>query len=260
MPIELSCEIVRDLLPNYVDGLTSDASNEAVERHLKQCSDCRDLYETMKKEYQQPAMRQKDTELENQQEKTLFQKINYRLNKKVRCVAIAGIAGVILAGILFHCLFNLPLKEIPVEDVMVSAHVYDMEYLAVHQGIGIHADDNDGDQTVTISKGEDSIGNVKTVAIPDNPNLTFNITDAVLEDCSYVTAIEYQSSYILRKIDAEYKTVNNEHVVYVSGFHTTLLNNKSKNWNNSSTTMDFSKVDKIIYVDDNNTEKILWEN
>ena len=34
---DLTCEVVQDLLPSYVDGLTSDVSNQAVEQHLKIC-------------------------------------------------------------------------------------------------------------------------------------------------------------------------------------------------------------------------------
>ena len=39
----LTCGVVRDLLPSYVEGLTSPESNTAVERHLSGCSDCAQL-------------------------------------------------------------------------------------------------------------------------------------------------------------------------------------------------------------------------
>lgn len=38
--MKLPCEIVRDLLPLYQDGLCSPGSRQAVEEHLKQCPDC----------------------------------------------------------------------------------------------------------------------------------------------------------------------------------------------------------------------------
>ncbi|MEA4815061.1 MAG: DUF4825 domain-containing protein [Oscillospiraceae bacterium] len=40
MEHELDCAIVRDLLPSYVDGLTSEATNRAVKEHLSGCADC----------------------------------------------------------------------------------------------------------------------------------------------------------------------------------------------------------------------------
>ena len=30
----MKCEIVRDLLPSYIDGLTSSVTNEEIEKHL----------------------------------------------------------------------------------------------------------------------------------------------------------------------------------------------------------------------------------
>lgn len=43
----MSCDIVKDLLPNYMDGLTSETSNKAVSDHLATCDACRDYYEKM---------------------------------------------------------------------------------------------------------------------------------------------------------------------------------------------------------------------
>ena len=40
MDNKLPCEIVGDLLPSYVDGLTSEATNEAVENHIRGCESC----------------------------------------------------------------------------------------------------------------------------------------------------------------------------------------------------------------------------
>ena len=39
----MNCEIVRDLLPLYEDGLCSEESRGAVEEHLKSCEACRKL-------------------------------------------------------------------------------------------------------------------------------------------------------------------------------------------------------------------------
>ena len=39
----MNCEIVRDLLPLYADGLCSEESRRAVEEHLKSCEACRKL-------------------------------------------------------------------------------------------------------------------------------------------------------------------------------------------------------------------------
>lgn len=37
---ELNCSIVRDVLPMYIEKLTSEESNIAVRQHLERCEDC----------------------------------------------------------------------------------------------------------------------------------------------------------------------------------------------------------------------------
>ncbi|MBQ8508376.1 MAG: zf-HC2 domain-containing protein [Clostridia bacterium] len=45
--IDCGCDVIRDLLPLYVDGVCSDASRALVEAHLVECEDCRRLFEAM---------------------------------------------------------------------------------------------------------------------------------------------------------------------------------------------------------------------
>ena len=47
MDRELECEIVRDLLPLYVDKMASDVSKESIRRHLEHCADCNEIYRRM---------------------------------------------------------------------------------------------------------------------------------------------------------------------------------------------------------------------
>ena len=47
MTDKLSCAIVRDLLPSYVEGLTEEKTNRAVAAHLAQCADCARRYQAM---------------------------------------------------------------------------------------------------------------------------------------------------------------------------------------------------------------------
>ena len=46
----MKCEIIRDLLPSYIDGLTNEVSSRMVEEHLEGCDECREIYEDMKKD------------------------------------------------------------------------------------------------------------------------------------------------------------------------------------------------------------------
>lgn len=44
---EVSCNIIKDLLPLYVEGLTSEDTNKLIEEHLAGCEDCRKLLADM---------------------------------------------------------------------------------------------------------------------------------------------------------------------------------------------------------------------
>lgn len=46
----MKCEIIKDLLPSYLDGLTSDESNSEIVKHLENCSECCAVLEQMKTE------------------------------------------------------------------------------------------------------------------------------------------------------------------------------------------------------------------
>ena len=41
------CYVIKDLLPNYLDGLNSDETNAIIEEHLKTCNVCRNFYQKM---------------------------------------------------------------------------------------------------------------------------------------------------------------------------------------------------------------------
>lgn len=43
----MKCSIVKDLLSNYIDGLTSEETNTEIRKHLDNCDNCRTVYEEM---------------------------------------------------------------------------------------------------------------------------------------------------------------------------------------------------------------------
>lgn len=44
----MNCEIVKDLIPLYIDGCCSKESERVIEEHIKDCDDCKNLFEDMK--------------------------------------------------------------------------------------------------------------------------------------------------------------------------------------------------------------------
>ena len=51
---ELDCYVIRDLLPNYIEGLTCEETNDLIVDHLKSCGECRKLCESYKTELKIP--------------------------------------------------------------------------------------------------------------------------------------------------------------------------------------------------------------
>jgi len=47
MKKEIKCSIVQDLLPNYIEKLTSEDTNQVIEEHLNECADCKKTYNQM---------------------------------------------------------------------------------------------------------------------------------------------------------------------------------------------------------------------
>lgn len=44
----MNCNIVKDLIPLYIDGCCSEESKKIVEEHIRECDDCKKLFEDMK--------------------------------------------------------------------------------------------------------------------------------------------------------------------------------------------------------------------
>ncbi len=106
----LPCEIVRDLLPSYTEGLTSDVTAKSIEHHLKDCSACSVVLDAMQSDdisIDDCATEQADigvgvgiTKAENAPyEQT--REIDYL--KKIRKRFIAGITICIIAAIVALC-------------------------------------------------------------------------------------------------------------------------------------------------------------
>ncbi|WIV11822.1 zf-HC2 domain-containing protein [Proteiniborus sp. MB09-C3] len=54
------CELVYDLLPNYINELTSPSTNEFIEEHLNDCTHCKEVYEAMTKDIEAQEFKAKD--------------------------------------------------------------------------------------------------------------------------------------------------------------------------------------------------------
>lgn len=68
------CKIVQDLLPNYIEKLTNEETNKFIEEHLKDCKDCNQTLQNMKK----------DLQLDNKERDRREIKYIKKFNKKIK--------------------------------------------------------------------------------------------------------------------------------------------------------------------------------
>ncbi|MEG6523006.1 zf-HC2 domain-containing protein [Desulfotomaculum sp. 1211_IL3151] len=85
----MKCDIIKDLLPSYVDGLTSDESNREIENHIKDCLKCRGALEEMKSEIVAENIEVNKNDIKP------FKKLNRKVWKAVLitltcCILVAG--------------------------------------------------------------------------------------------------------------------------------------------------------------------------
>lgn len=67
---EMTCGIVRDLLPSYDEGLLAEGTSQEVKAHLEQCGDCGRFYINLQSKQQQE-VEQEEIRGKNFQQKLL---------------------------------------------------------------------------------------------------------------------------------------------------------------------------------------------
>lgn len=81
---KLNCKLVQDLLPNYIERMTTSETNIFIEKHLEECKECKKTAEIMKKE----------TEFDAKGER---RKIDYLKKYNRKMLVFKIIVGVVLA-------------------------------------------------------------------------------------------------------------------------------------------------------------------
>ena len=93
------CAVIKDLLPSYIDGLTSAETNTLVEEHLAECDGCRLTYQVMKEESEEAAKPTSEDRREID-----FLKKNKRKNRSILWGSL-GLALFLAVIILFARLY-----------------------------------------------------------------------------------------------------------------------------------------------------------
>lgn len=98
------CDIVRDILPLYVDGACSEASAEMVKEHLNACADCNAIYQKLLSHTSEDVLHEESESVIMRHEA----KEKQRGRKKITIAVLVSIALCIIA--IFTALFLLPIN------------------------------------------------------------------------------------------------------------------------------------------------------
>jgi len=118
--MKIECDVIRDVLPLYVDKVTSQKTNELVDEHLSECMDCQ--AELKKLETEEPLSQ---TEIQkNQSEQKLFSNLGLKLKQLKLKSFIKGI--VLASGLLlvmygiYMGLFQIYFVPAPADEITIS--------------------------------------------------------------------------------------------------------------------------------------------
>ena len=264
MKINLPCEIVMDLLPSYIDELTSKISTEAVEEHLKGCEKCQNVLGEMKRELRQ----EKQAESEERigafgeslhrghtldEDKKVILKINRKINRRLKLSIFMGMISVVLVFLIIYTLYIESFKKVTIDDIEVTAKVYEIDELEIEYGKSMITEKIDGKERSYEEKNA-------ILHIPGAYMSDVHVSENFLEEKEYLTVISLESPYFLNRYTKDLQKQGDEMVLYLGGFRTTFLNNQPFSAEQMNHSMEFEKIDKIVYVHKDGKEIVLWEN
>ncbi|MDO4490384.1 MAG: DUF4825 domain-containing protein [Lachnospiraceae bacterium] len=113
---KIPCEIIKDLLPSYVDELTSEETGRAIEQHITECPSCRETLHSMKEQEIQLFSEEDQRELD-------FLKKTKKKNRVGMLLSLAVLLFMLLATLARNYLAAKKLPEETLDwDITVSGN------------------------------------------------------------------------------------------------------------------------------------------
>ncbi len=94
--MNIKCEVIKDPLPLYVHGVTSEESCALIEEHLKECEDCRQYLELLQEDM--PDI----SEVSLADETASLRKIKRRIRRNRVLVVLVTMVFAVIAGVIIH--------------------------------------------------------------------------------------------------------------------------------------------------------------
>lgn len=108
----VDCKVIRDLMTLYIDGLSSEESNEIIEHHIKKCSECNDYLNSLSDECFLEKNVVDKYEVDDKVEQKIVQDIKRsNTSKLLICSIVGGVLATLLTSgsLIFNGFFLLPI-------------------------------------------------------------------------------------------------------------------------------------------------------
>jgi hypothetical protein len=119
----VNCDVIQDLLPSYLDKISSESTNKLVEEHLQSCEKCQEALQSMSKNLDGKI-------IENQDEQIDYLK-GFRKDKiksNIKAILIFIIIIIVVFTIAFHFFWHI-LKQ----GVYINVNDINVEYSYINQ-------------------------------------------------------------------------------------------------------------------------------
>lgn len=136
---KIPCEMIQDLLPSYIDELTSDVTNREIETHMMECKQCKNVLEQMK------APDMEDTEKEVKEIDFLKKTKKKHQKNIILCVAIVWAIAVI-----FYCAGNYFCGQYMNTDYLA----YNLDVSGTELSVAVNTTSEQGIQKIDFSESE----------------------------------------------------------------------------------------------------------
>lgn len=167
MGTELRCEIVRDLLPSYVDGLTSEVTNRAVEAHVAACPSCAGELGRMT-EPESPALPEPTAEVD------YLKKVRRKNRRSVGLIAVCFACILLFVAALQVFFYGTPVSSDAVECSVTVSEEAVTEEGTVYQTLTIQGTSLDSSRSIVRVEYIESEGGSVALTFYTAPKTFFN--------------------------------------------------------------------------------------
>lgn len=197
MSDKMSCNVIRDILPSYIDGVCSEESAKCVEEHLASCAECREIYEAMKEDMGTGAGAgaiSVDTE-------KIMKEVGARIAADTRRKT-SVYRAIIIAIVLIVVVLFLPIRSIPADKMDVSYQNYLIsDYMDKNSGITANEAMNIVNEGASILLDDDSNPDeaiVYLINLADDRVNAIYADEKWIEKHEYISVVEVKARYDIK--------------------------------------------------------------